>query len=222
VGRPAGPGDAVRTFVAVPLEQELCRRLGQVVAGLQARLEGWLGPVRWVAPEQYHITLRFLGELSQRQVQEVAAALQRACGEEGPFWMSLTGLGVFPERGPVRVLWAGVDPQSGWRLSRLAGRLEQELQQAGFPPADAPFVPHLTRGRVKAPRARLAGGLAQYLAEVQLGQLGRCPVQAAVVMGSELRPSGPRYWELHRCPLGAGDSGTGHPGAGPGKESDSP
>lgn len=201
-----GPG-RIRTFVAVELDPQVRLRLKEQVDRLRPRLEAAVGPVRWVGQGQYHITLRFLGELLPERLQAVARAVERACGDVLPFQLYLTGLGAFPHLGRPRVLWVGVDEASREQLSRLAHRLNEELDREGFEPAEVPFVPHLTLGRVSQAGSVRQAGVLEALGPSSFAGLGPSRVHEAVVMRSDLHPSGARYTALYRQPLGGTASG---------------
>ena len=214
----------IRTFVAVELEPVVRRRLREQVEKLRPHVEAALGRVRWVAEEQYHVTLRFLGELPAERVAAVRSTVQRVCAETVPFEVSPCCVGRFPPQGLPRVLWVGFDAEGGRRLGDLARRLETALQEAGFPPAREGFVPHLTIARVKQipPHASPGRGLGARWAAVDpglLGPVGSSRILEAVVMRSDLNRQGARYTPLYRLPLqGTGPEGSSFADSGRGAQ----
>jgi 2'-5' RNA ligase len=131
-----------RLFVALDLPPDVKRSLEPMTRGL--------GEVRWLGPEQQHLTLRFIGELDNGQVNDVAEALALVPGV--PFELQLKGLGHFPPRGEPRVIWVGVEKSR--ELERLKRRIDRALAQAGLPPEGRKFAPHVTLARIKKPLSR--------------------------------------------------------------------
>jgi len=171
-------------------------------AALAARVES-LRPVAagvtWVAPENLHVTLKFLGGVEQPRLELVQAALARAVHGAAPFDLSVVGLGAFPSATRARVVWAGVVAGRG-ELTGLAASVEHELAPVGFPPEDRPFSPHVTLGRVREPRrnTELAAAFDREHAE----RFGVVRVDRLSLMRSDLSPRGARYSELSGHPLG--------------------
>lgn len=108
---------------------------------------------RWVAPENYHLTLRFIGEVAAHQAEDVDLAL--AGLRSKPFAVEFSGVGVFAKGGTTRSLWVGVTRNPA--LEHLAGKIETALQRAGLAPERRRFSPHVTLARLNAaPEDRLA------------------------------------------------------------------
>lgn len=122
----------MRLFVALSLPDEVRDRL----ADLEDRLPG----ARWVPPENYHITLRFIGEADGGLADDIDAELTSLSGEG--FAVSLAGLGSFGEGQKTRALYARVEPSEP--LSRLQQKVENALQRAGCKPEGRKFKPHVT------------------------------------------------------------------------------
>jgi 2'-5' RNA ligase len=158
--------------------------------------------VAWVAPDNFHLTLKFLGRVDATRLDAVAGALARASAGCRPFALQVRGLGAFPTPARPRVLWAGVD-EGAVPAAGLAGRIDAALVELGFEPESRPFSAHVTLGRVREPRPNHA--LAPALAGGDT--FGRQHVDRLALMRSELSPGGARYTELVAIPLGAGSSG---------------
>jgi len=135
----------MRTFIAIDLDPSLKERVALLVQKLSRANPN----VKWIGSDSMHLTLKFLGEISEAQAEEVKAALQAVAGRHHPFELGLKGTGTFPpgSRNP-RVLWAGFEPRE--ELTALQAEIEDELARKGFPKEDRPFHPHLTLGRVKS------------------------------------------------------------------------
>jgi 2'-5' RNA ligase len=148
--------------------------------------------VAWVAPDNLHVTLKFLGGVDAPRLDRVRAALDRAVAGVPAFDLAVHGLGAFPTPTRARVVWAGIG-DGGEALRAVAGRVERELAVLGFPPEERPFSPHVTLGRVREPRRneRLAAALAR-----ETSRSGTVRVDRVSLMRSDLSPRGARYSEL--------------------------
>lgn len=137
----------MRTFIAVDLTDTIRKRL----ADLQANLKPTCGNLKWVNPENVHLTIKFLGEIPDRQIAPVSEALDRLASQCQPCDITVGGLGTFAPSGPVKVLWVGIqDPAGG--LEACQSLCDQLLQPLGFPPEGRRFSPHLTLARNKFPQ----------------------------------------------------------------------
>lgn len=184
----------MRAFVAVPVEsRELLERLGDARRPFP-RLYG----VKWIPTQQLHFTLKFLGEVEGARLDAARAAVETAATEVPPFSLALDGLGVFPPRGEVRMLWAGCGEGRG-QLEQLAARVEESFAAAGFDRETRRFTAHLTLARVKEPAAGRA--LVPHLPREGGPSFGLLPVKELVLFRSDLAPSGPTYTPILRAPL---------------------
>lgn len=125
----------MRLFVGLALPEALRTQL----AGLAGGIPG----ARWVAPENYHLTLRFIGEVESWRAQEVDDALSAIRAR--PLELSLRGVGTFEKAGRVQTLWVGVEKTEG--LTHLQGKVETALQRVGLEPERRRFSPHVTLAR---------------------------------------------------------------------------
>lgn len=175
-------------FCAVELPPEVKEHVGAHVA----RLRGSAAPgakASWERPEKLHLTVKFIGEIDEAQVESLSHAAERASSGVEPFRLSLEGTGAFPTRGLARVLWLGVADASG-RLARLHARLEDECTREGFPRERREFSPHLTLARLRVPAG--ARELAALHKETDFEPVS-FPVTQLKVIRSELGPDGSRY-----------------------------
>ena len=185
--------EKIRSFLALELTEGLRRSL----VAIGRKVDSPAFDVRWVRPENLHLTLRFLGEASEEELAGVAQAARNAAEQAEPFQVVLCGLGAFPARGSPRVVWVGVkDPEP---LLLLEARLSQELERMAWPPPDKAFRPHLTLGRVKGPRG--AGELRRLLEENGQAIAGLVRVDHLALIKSQLRSAGPTYTILNRYPF---------------------
>lgn len=147
----------LRLFVALALPPELRSEL--------AALAGGIPGAKWVPPENYHLTLRFIGAIENWRAQEVDDALAVVRGN--PFDLSLRGLGTFEKAGRIHALWVGVERNEP--LAHLQARVETALQRCGLPRERKRFSPHVTIARTdRAPPEKV-------IAYVQAHNLFRAP-----------------------------------------------
>ena len=184
----------LRAFIAIDLPPAVKAALADVAATLDGRVPR--GTVRWVRPEQMHLTLRFLGDTPADQLPALAAALDTLAAGRAPFILHLTEVGCFPNMRRPRVVWVGLGGAEE-KLAALVGGLEAALRPLGWPPEDKPFRAHLTLGRVRDERA--AQGVDWSAAVPPL----RVPVAAVHLIESQLRPEGPLYTVRHSSTLAA-------------------
>lgn len=174
---------------------ELRQRLEEAVTPLRAVARG----ISWVGTDNFHVTLKFLGDVEERRAEEIGGALAGAVVAIDAFAITLRGLGAFPTPTRPRVIWAGVTTGEQL-LTALATAVEQCLVPLGFPREGRAFSAHVTLGRVREPRRDPA--LAEALARAIDLELGGIRVERVVLMRSELSPRGARYSELAALPLG--------------------
>ncbi|WP_417519146.1 RNA 2',3'-cyclic phosphodiesterase [Minwuia sp.] len=129
----------MRLFVGIPLPEDVTQRLSMLAGGIPG--------ARWVAPDNYHITLRFLGETDGGQAEDLIGDLSRL--RVAPVPIRIDGLGLFGERRRQRMLYADVVADPG--LSHLNQKIEQIAQRAGYAPERRRFHPHITLARMRNP-----------------------------------------------------------------------
>ena len=130
----------IRLFVAIELPEPIRARLADLCAGVPG--------ARWVAPENMHLTLRFIGEVDDALAIEIDGTLGRVRAPS--FDIRLGEIGHFGSRGKVRALWAGIDACAA--LDHLHGKIESALVRAGLEPEARKFTPHVTLARLKDAR----------------------------------------------------------------------
>lgn len=186
----------IRAFIAVDLNPEVIANIG--LAGDELRHH--LRHVRWVAPANFHLTLKFLGSIEDAAEPAIGAALRREIGLFPRFTINAKGLGVFPSPARPRVLWVGF---TGDPLVLLASKIESALEPLGFAPESRRFTPHMTIGRWRESDSASAP-LRQQLAKWQKHEFGTSAVDAVNVMQSLLHPRGASYRNLMAVPLAPG------------------
>ncbi|WP_376088509.1 RNA 2',3'-cyclic phosphodiesterase [Roseomonas sp. CCTCC AB2023176] len=168
----------VRLFVALALPASLRTHLSMLAGGIQG--------ARWVPPANYHLTLRFIGEVEGWRADEVDEALSTI--RTRPFDLSLAGVGTFEKAGKIGALWVGADRSEA--LSHLQAKVETALQRIGLEPERRRFAPHVTLARTdKAPTHKL-------VEFVQAHSLFRAPpvrVEHFTLFSSRLGKENPVY-----------------------------
>lgn len=153
--------------------------------------------VAWVKRENLHWTLRFLGEQDEEGCHRAEEAAREAAARHAAFEVRLGSPGAFPNARRARVLWLGL-AQGSDAMRALAQSLERALGSRGFGPADQPFAPHLTIGRVRDRNVDWSEALASCAVEPIGG-----PVCELCLVRSTLRAGGSSYEPLARVPLGS-------------------
>jgi RNA 2',3'-cyclic 3'-phosphodiesterase len=134
----------IRAFVAFPIPETITIR----ICDIQERLKSYRLPVRWVKPENVHLTLKFFGEISLSTVNDIGKVLEDTVRVYAPLMFFIKGLGVFPNIKKPRVLWIGISGDIK-PLSEIQANLESNLEKKGFAKENRPFKSHLTLGRIK-------------------------------------------------------------------------
>jgi RNA 2',3'-cyclic 3'-phosphodiesterase len=201
------PTGTLRTFVAVPLSQELVSELDHLQHQLKRHCPA--GSVRWVNPTNIHLTLRFLGDILPERADQVREALDVVARNVTPrsrdaqITFRVEGIGAFPNLSRARVIWVGVkDPEGG--VSRLYETVSEALSSVGFTPEERGLSPHLTIGRItRQASASDVKALGKLIAEAETGKLGSVAVEEMIFFQSVLKPSGAVYTPLHTFSLTA-------------------
>lgn len=189
------PPQPLRTFIAIELSSTLRQGLGDVIAQLSRQSPP--RSLKWVAADSIHLTLKFLGDVSESNIPPIREGLMRVAHGIAPFSFSVIGLGCFPNLKQPRVVWAGIDTEGAKSLRQLWKSIEEQIAPLGYPTETRGYSPHLTLGRVR--REASPAGAAQIGEAVRTAPpvaLGPEFVNAVSLMKSELRPSGPIYTSL--------------------------
>ena len=185
----------MRLFVAVNFPFEIKKALGLFIQDLKKVK----ADLKWVEPENLHLTLHFLGNVRQEQAPAVTEALSRSAAGITPFTLKLSGVGVFPSREKPRVFWAGAAGDTA-ALLQLSRQVRHEMKELGFDPGKNKFSPHLTLARLRSPAGfSEVMGRAEKAAENKI--LGAAKISTVDLMLSELGPGGPKYFTMARAPL---------------------
>lgn len=191
----------MRLFVAAEPSAAVRDAAASCVGRLRDRLErtGAAAGLKWVATENLHLTVWFLGEVSDARTEAVLDALRPPL-QTAAFDLHIAGFGAFPPSGPPRVLWMGVT-NGLTELSSAHDEVGERLQPWGFRPEGRAYSAHLTIARVKeAPHGAARAALRTAL-DAEDADAGMCRVDALTVFRSRTHPKGPVYEPLLRVPL---------------------
>jgi 2'-5' RNA ligase len=180
--------DTIRSFLAFDIEEEvIIRRLSEV----QGMLTNTSADLKLVKPQNIHLTVRFLGNISQPMVDVIHEEMKQVSFV--PFDVELIGLGVFPRLSYPRVVWAGIKKGSD-ELENIFGQLEPRLRGLGCKPDSKGFSPHLTIARVRSGRNKAQ--LAKLVRELEDYDFGAVKARCLRLKKSVLTPRGPIYTTL--------------------------
>ncbi len=184
-----------RVFFAVELPHRVRESAGQHISHLRANAP----QVRasWERAEKMHVTIKFVGEVEVRRIEELGRAAEEAAAGVSPFELKIEGTGAFPPRGEPRVLWLGVRDASG-ELARLQARLEEACARQGFRREERDYRPHLTLARLRAPAGTRT--LAALHRESTF-ETDAFNVSELVLIRSQLSPAGSVYTVVSRHAL---------------------
>ena len=188
----------MRLFIAIPISDDVRVMVERAAQDLARLAQSSGADIHWVRPEQYHFTLKFLGEVPESRVAEIKETLRDAVRGTNAFSVTLQGLGSFPPAGAPRLLWVGVQ-QGSEPLGALASVVDAACQPFTGGAARHAYKAHVTIGRV-----RKSGGLKpirEVLKQRALETFGTMGVTGVELMRSVLHPRGPEYSILDRAML---------------------
>jgi 2'-5' RNA ligase len=177
----------MRLFVALDIPEEVRTQL----AAFTARLRPACRNARWVRIEGLHVTLKFIGEMSEEKLESIQVALA-AVPTRAPIPITYRGLGFFPDDRRPHILWAGI--KSGPELAALAAAVDAALGPLGIPGEQREFTPHLTIARLESPR--LLESFQNAVREAGRLAFGRATAENFHLYQSVLKPGGSEYTRL--------------------------
>jgi len=185
--------EQIRSFIAFDIENE--QVLNRLAAAQKLLVETG-ADLRPVAPQNIHITTRFLGDISPGMVDKIHEAMKNV--KFTPFTIKLQGLGVFPSLNYPRVVWAGMT-EGAEQLKSIYAQLEPQIRALGFAVDDHGFSPHLTIARVRS--AANKQRLAELVTKKADYEFGTIKADCLRLKRSQLSPKGPTYSTLREfCP----------------------
>ena len=182
----------MRLFIAIEIPPDVRAAL----AALLKELRAMAPEVKWVRPENMHITLKFLGETDGSKITAVQRALT-AIRSGAAVTLQFRGLGFFPNAKHARVFWAGMEASPN--LAVLAAEIDQAMHKLDFQLEDRAFTPHLTLGRFQPPG--LPSRLAKVTQEQAAQEFGSLSAREFRLIESKLKPAGAEHTTLQSFPF---------------------
>jgi 2'-5' RNA ligase len=196
----------LRAFIAIKLSDDLKGHIERVQTELKRQAEklGAQGGIGWVRPAGIHLTLKFLGDISETQVELLGTSLREAAAKVQPFGLEVRGIGGFPNMHSPRVIWLGVygGNQEMEALRHVQAAVEDGAAALDFSKESRAFTPHLTLARVRDRRP--ARALATMLPEHRDRVVGAWTAGSVALIQSELNRDGAVYTTLLEVPFGGG------------------
>jgi 2'-5' RNA ligase len=183
-----------RLFIAIDIDESIRNDLKNEVYKKEH-----LGHLSWVRPENYHLTLKFLGDVPTSDIDKIAGILEKSTRGRGDTTLTYTTLGVFPSPSRPRVIWVGFKESSD-TLKRIANEIDEGLfSELGMQKENRPFTPHLTIARVKKHINKHR--LAEFLKKGVDFKKNSFDVKNIVLYESELKQSGAEYRRIKEAAL---------------------
>jgi len=182
-----------RTFIAIKIKAG--NKLSQAHTKLRNELKN--EKIKWVEADNFHVTLFFLGDTSDEQVEQVQQMLPGLTSSFHAFDIRLQGLGVFKNLRKPRVLWAGISDYHP--LKALKESLDHEMEKLGYTPEQREFRPHLTLARMKWIDDK--NRLEQLLREYEGEEWQKARIDELIFFESKLSSTGPVYTPINRYRL---------------------
>ena len=185
----------IRTFIALEITEKSRAQAFQ----FEQMLAQCGALVKWEPQKKFHITLKFLGEIPNVEVNDVCVEVQRVARELPPFVFGLKGAGAFPNVDKPRSVWLGVD-EGREAVIRTARAIDAAMQRMGFPRELHAYIPHMTLGRIKGVNPQLAL-LSEKIRQYPAIDMGKTNVKHLTVFASQMARSGSTYTVLATAPL---------------------
>ncbi|GBD97412.1 2',5' RNA ligase family [bacterium BMS3Abin06] len=184
----------MRSFIAI----ELSETAKSALAELQQELKKCGADIRWVKPENIHLTLKFLGNIENEIVDDVLKIIESRCKKFRAFDLEIKGTGTFPNLRSPSVLWVGVNSNAD--IAALQNEIEAGMTSLGFERENRKYTPHLTLGRFRSSQGK--GPLLEKIELFKNRKYGLINVGAVALMRSDLSPSGARHSVIAEIFLG--------------------
>lgn len=187
----------IRTFIAIELSDEIHQKIKEIQSEIRSSIQS---RISWSKPENIHLTLKFLGDVSLDKIESIKKNLKKVGRMHSPFEMSFGGIGTFPNFRRPRVIWLGVD-RGAEQVIKIVSSIEMAMKKLGFQPERRKFTPHLTLGRVKQRGVNLKK-IEPDLKKYDKPNIPIVQVDRLALIKSELYPSGAIYTALEQFVLG--------------------
>ena len=182
-----------RTFIALEIEENI----KELLVSIQQKIGSKTSGIKWVKPENMHLTLKFLGSTREDKIEDISDIIKNTAKALTCFNVAVSGLGAFPNSNNPKVIWAGLKADDV--LYNFQKAIDISLEPLGFAREKRPFSPHLTIGRVRDSRAKKK--LRDVFEKIDPNP---CSFEAENITfyKSDLMPEGPVYTVLKSVKLG--------------------
>lgn len=184
----------IRTFIAIELDGVSRHTLSSFIDEVKKAIRG---NINWTKIENLHFTLKFLGEISNTQIEEVSNIINKITIRHTPFEAKVTGIGFFPAIKRPRIIWAGISDGKE-NMLKIANDIESSIEHLGFKKENREFTAHLTIARVRDYHIKIDHKILDALSKEDICTF---KVDHITLFKSELLPSGPVYSILKEFPL---------------------
>ena len=184
----------IRAFIAIPIENSVKKKIAEIQDNIKTN-NNW--EVKWVKPDNIHLTLKFLGDINSEDINQVENSLVKSVKNIKKFSLKIKGVGVFPNLNKPRVIWVGIN-DSNSLIKNLYKRIENNMHEIGFLKEKRSFNPHLTIGRIK--NNILKSELKQTLIEYDQFNIDFI-CDSVLLYKSVLKPTGSEYSVIADIPL---------------------
>ena len=196
---PGSPSpEALRLFISLSVPEAVKQSIE--AAQTELRRVATDNAARWTRREQFHLTLRFLGNVPVNQLEELVEQSRLAARTFGPLHLTAQRLGFFPNAKLPRVVWAGISDRDN-QLTELWRSIQSAVEPFTKEPPERQFKAHVTLGRINRLRRPEAVELAKTAAQFDNQSFGHWTASQLELMRSELSPTGARHSELAAIPL---------------------
>lgn len=190
--------DAIRSFIAVDLPTEVLDPLKQVSDSLKEQIPDPF--MRWVDADQIHLTLKFLGDVSPKNLEIIKKIVATEAAKRNTMEIGIGGIDAFPKKHQPRIIWVRVEAPA--ELDDLRQGIESGVARLGYEHDKYDFTPHLTLARVsRKTSGKDVRKIGEVLHTFKVGYLGAARVEEVHVYRSDLRPTGPVYKKLFTAQL---------------------
>ncbi|MGA2774593.1 MAG: RNA 2',3'-cyclic phosphodiesterase [Candidatus Omnitrophota bacterium] len=187
----------MRAFIAIELPKEI----KEALAGLEEQLKKTNADVKWVIPENLHLTLKFLGDIEDKQLKKVSEILDSVTNNYPPYTIKISSIGAFPKLSLLKVVWVGI-VMGADETKKIFKELEDRIEKLGIPKDGRAFSSHITLGRTRSPsnRKELAKEIQRILKNFKLDN-SEFQVTKITLFKSTLSSIGPTYEALKAANL---------------------
>lgn len=188
----------MRTFIAIDFPKEILEKISRIITFLQSQTTE--KALKWVETDIMHLTLKFIGEISEDAVRDVQTIMRHTLQWQNAFEISIGGLGMYPNHTNPRVVWLGISAEK--TLFDIQKNLDLALQKINIPSEKRGFIPHLTIARLrKSTDVKTIRLIGETLSQFKVDSLGTVLINEIRLYQSQLTPTGPIYTPLLTIPL---------------------